>query len=122
MAAQGQNGLPPLELFTLAAAEVQPIKAAQLVLVVLVAVVLAVSLIQTQMVLLALQTEAAVAVAHRLHPQKELEEMEAQALLSFAILAHNGAQVGPLLLAADTPYIHLLLQGHIQHEPFCKSK
>jgi hypothetical protein len=44
-----------------------------------------------------------------------------QVLSSFVILVHSAAQAAQLPHQADTPSIHLLLLGHTQHEPFCKS-
>jgi len=42
-------------------------------------------------------------------------------LSSFAMLAVNEAQVEQSHLLVDTQFTHLLLQGHIQDEPLCKS-
>jgi hypothetical protein len=40
-------------------------------------------------------------------------------LLFSVTLALNVAQAAQSHLLADTPITHLLLQGHLQHEPLC---
>jgi hypothetical protein len=63
----------------------------------------------------------AVVVADRHTPYPQREAMVALALSSSATLVHSAAQAAQLPHQADTPSIHLLLLGHTQHEPFCKS-
>jgi len=78
------------------------------------------ALLGAQMVLLEPPIQVVVAVVLAV-TEHFLEAQVVLALSSSVILVHNKEQVVLCIQVVDIHIINLLLQGHLQHEPLCKS-
>jgi hypothetical protein len=101
--------------------EVVGLAVIHLVVAVLAAVVAVLNFLQRLLLLMALQTQVVEVEEEQLGAVVSKEKTAAQELSLLVTLDHNEAQVVRSHPLAATQFTHLLLQGHIQHEPLCKS-